>query len=149
MRAGLLGRKLGHSFSPRLHGFFGDYDYQLFELEPNELEDFMTSGRFDALNVTIPYKKSVIPYCAELSETARNIGSVNTLVRRPDGSLLGDNTDAAGFAAMLAGGASPVEAAQIANLCSAVTIKKLGTTGTAAREEVLAAYDLYFKEVNP
>lgn len=101
MRAGLLGRKLSHSFSPRIHSFFGDYRYDLFELEPEDLDAFMTGNRFDALNVTIPYKKSVIPYCAELSETARAIGSVNTIVRRPDGSLLGDNTDAAGFSAML------------------------------------------------
>ncbi|MBQ8506749.1 MAG: shikimate kinase [Clostridia bacterium] len=101
MRAGLLGRKLGHSFSPRIHSFFGDYSYGLFEVEPEELDSFMKSASFDALNVTIPYKRDVIPYCAELTESARGIGSVNTIVRRPDGSLLGDNTDAAGFRAML------------------------------------------------
>ncbi len=101
MRAGLLGRKLGHSFSPRIHSFFGDYSYDLFELEPEDLHAFMIGDRFDALNVTIPYKKSVIPYCAELSAAARAIGSVNTIVRRPDGTLFGDNTDAAGFSAML------------------------------------------------
>ena len=101
MRAGLLGRKLGHSFSPRIHAFFGDYAYDLFEVEPEALDAFMKEGAFDALNVTIPYKKSVIPYCAELSESARGIGSVNTLVRRADGTLFGDNTDAAGFSAML------------------------------------------------
>ena len=101
MRAGLLGRKLGHSFSPRSHSFFGDYSYDLFEVEPENLSAFMTSGAFDALNVTIPYKRDVIPFCAELSEAARGIGSVNTIVRRPDGTLFGDNTDAAGFAAML------------------------------------------------
>ena len=101
MRAGLLGRKLGHSFSPRIHAFFGDYSYGLFEVEPEALDAFMKEGAFDALNVTIPYKRDVIPYCAELSAAARSIGSVNTLVRRPDGTLFGDNTDAAGFAAML------------------------------------------------
>lgn len=101
MRAGLLGRRLNYSFSPRIHACFGDYGYDLFELEPEALDAFMKSGAFDALNVTIPYKKAVIPYCAELSEAARGIGSVNTLVRRPDGTLFGDNTDAAGFSAML------------------------------------------------
>ena len=101
MRAGLLGRKLGHSFSPRIHSFFGSYSYDLFEVEPEKLDEFMSGDSFDALNVTIPYKKTVIPHCAELSEAARAIGSVNTIVRRPDGSLFGDNTDAAGFGAML------------------------------------------------
>ena len=101
MRAGLLGRKLGHSFSPRIHSFFGDYSYDLFEVEPDALDEFLKSDRYDALNVTIPYKRDVIPHCAELSEAARQIGSVNTIVRRADGTLFGDNTDAAGFAAML------------------------------------------------
>ena len=101
MRAGLLGRKLGHSFSPRIHSFFGDYSYGLFEVEPEQLDAFMQSGSFDALNVTIPYKKAVIPHCAELSPAAKAIGSVNTIVRRADGTLFGDNTDAAGFSAMV------------------------------------------------
>ena len=101
MRAGLLGRKLGHSFSPRIHSLLGDYSYDLFEVEPEGLSAFMQGKRFDALNVTIPYKRDVIPFCAELTEAARGIGSVNTIVCRPDGSLLGDNTDAAGFTAML------------------------------------------------
>ena len=101
MRAGLLGRKLGHSFSPRIHSLLADYSYDLFEVEPEDLDAFMQGGSFDALNVTIPYKLAVIPHCAELTEAARGIGSVNTIVRRPDGTLLGDNTDAAGFTAML------------------------------------------------
>ena len=101
MRAGLLGRKLGHSFSPHIHARLGTYSYDLFEVEPDALDAFMRSDRFDAMNVTIPYKKDVIPYCAELSDAARAIGSVNTIVRRADGTLFGDNTDAAGFTAML------------------------------------------------
>ena len=101
MRAGLLGRKLGHSFSPRIHARFGDYGYDLFEVEPDGLDAFMKSDRWDALNVTIPYKRDVIPYCAELSPAARAIGSVNTLVRRADGAIFGDNTDAAGLRAMM------------------------------------------------
>ena len=100
-KCGLLGRKLGHSYSPQIHALLADYEYLLYEKEPEELECFLKNGDFDGLNVTIPYKKSVIPYCAELSETAKKIGSVNTLVRRADGSLYGDNTDAFGFEALL------------------------------------------------
>ncbi len=97
LKCGLLGGKLGHSYSPQIHSMLADYEYKLFEKSPEELEDFLKSGEFDGLNVTIPYKKSVMPYCAELSPTAAQIGSVNTIVRRSDGSLYGDNTDAFGF----------------------------------------------------
>lgn len=98
---GLLGRKLGHSFSPQIHKELGDYAYLLFEREPEEVEAFLKSGEFTAINVTIPYKQTVMPYCAELSPAAQAIGSVNTIVRRPDGSLYGHNTDYDGFAYML------------------------------------------------
>ena len=97
MKCGLLGRKLGHSYSPQIHGLLSDYEYVLYEKEPEEVEDFVKSGTFDGINVTIPYKKTVLPFCDELSETARAIGSVNTIVRRKDGTLFGDNTDAFGF----------------------------------------------------
>lgn len=98
---GLLGETLSHSYSPRIHRLLADYDYRLFEIRKHALEDFLLSRAFDGLNVTIPYKTAVLPYCAELSETARSIGSVNTLLRRPDGTLFGDNTDAYGFSQML------------------------------------------------
>ncbi|MGM9661825.1 MAG: shikimate kinase [Oscillospiraceae bacterium] len=101
MRCGLLGEKLGHSYSPAIHAMLGDYEYWLYEKSPEELADFLKNGEFQGLNVTIPYKKTVLPYCAELSDAARRIGSVNTLVRRADGSLYGDNTDAFGFAGMV------------------------------------------------
>ncbi len=101
LKCGLLGEKLGHSYSPRIHAELGDYEYRLYEKSPDELPGFLTGGEFHALNVTIPYKKTVIPYCAELSEEAQRIGSVNTLLRRPDGSLYGDNTDAFGFRKMI------------------------------------------------
>lgn len=99
-KCGLLGRRLGHSYSPQIHQW-GNYSYDLFEKEPEELEDFLKSGAFSGLNVTIPYKKAVIPYCAQLSPIARQLGAVNTIVRRPDGSLLGHNTDYHGFACLL------------------------------------------------
>ena len=101
LKCGLLGRKLGHSYSPAIHGMLSDYSYQLFEREPEELEDFLLRGDWDGINVTIPYKKSVLPYCRELSPLARELGSVNTLVRGRDGSLFGDNTDAYGFESLV------------------------------------------------
>lgn len=101
LRCGLLGEKLGHSYSPQIHAQLADYSYTLFEKSPDEVEDFILHGGWDGINVTIPYKKTVLPYCAELSERARQIGSVNTLVRRSDGSIYGDNTDAAGFEMLL------------------------------------------------
>lgn len=97
LRCGLLGCPLGHSYSPAIHARLGDYEYRLFEIPPEGLDAFLRKKDFDGLNVTIPYKKAVLPYCAELTETAARIGSVNTLVRRPDGTLLGHNTDYDGF----------------------------------------------------
>lgn len=100
MKTGLLGRKLGHSYSPQIHAYLGDYSYELFEREPEEVEEFLKNGDFSAINVTIPYKKTVIPYC-RLTPTAEYMGSVNTIVRQPDGTLLGHNTDYFGFTSMV------------------------------------------------
>lgn len=97
MRCGLLGEKLRHSYSPKIHACFGDYGYDLFEVPPERLGDFLRAGEFQGLNVTIPYKETMLACCDELTDTAREIGSVNTVLRRRDGTLLGDNTDAAGF----------------------------------------------------
>lgn len=98
---GLLGEKLSHSYSPMIHAMLGDYTYELFEKDPEQVEGFLKSGLFDGLNVTIPYKKSVMTYCDELSDRAREIGSVNTIIRRADGTLFGDNTDYFGFSHMI------------------------------------------------
>lgn len=100
-KCGLLGEKLGHSFSPLLHAYLADYAYALYEKKPDELAEFLRQGEFDGLNVTIPYKKSVVPYCAELSDVARKLGNVNTIVKRRDGTLYGDNSDYFGFRYML------------------------------------------------
>lgn len=97
MQCGLLGRKLGHSYSPQIHGLLGSYNYKLFEKEPEEVGDFLKNGNFTGLNVTIPYKKDVIPYLSQLSPVAKRLGAVNTIVRRQDGSLIGHNTDYFGF----------------------------------------------------
>ena len=101
MNCGLLGEKLGHSYSPAIHAMLADYEYRLYEKSPDELEDFLLRGDWDGLNVTIPYKKAVMPYCTELSETARRCGSVNTLLRLPGGAIRGENTDAYGFSYLL------------------------------------------------
>ena len=97
---GLLGRKLGHSFSPRIHSFFGDYAYPLYEKEPEEIPGFLKNGAFDALNVTVPYKETVIPYLSELTPRAQKIGAVNLILRDGD-RLIGDNSDYYGFSQML------------------------------------------------
>ncbi len=92
MTYGLLGEHLGHSFSPEIHRRIGDYPYRLFEVAPDEVADFLKNGEFAGINVTIPYKQTVIPYLDAVDDNARRIGAVNTVVRR-DGKLFGYNTD--------------------------------------------------------
>ena len=105
MKAGLLGRKLGHSLSPQIHKLFGDYEYRLYERGPEEVEAFLrggfAAGEFDFLNVTIPYKQTVFALCDELSPMARKLGNVNFVTRTEDGKLRGDNTDAFGVERLL------------------------------------------------
>lgn len=101
LRCGLLGEKLSHSRSPEIHRQLGNYAYVLYEKTPEEVPAFIRSGEWDGLNVTIPYKKTVMPYLDELSETAARVGSVNTVIRRKDGTLFGDNTDVWGFGKLL------------------------------------------------
>lgn len=102
MRCGLLGRKLGHSYSPQIHSLFADYTYELFEKVPEQLRDFLKNGDFSGINVTIPYKKDVAGLCDVLSDRAKQLGVVNTVVRRSDGTLIGHNTDYFGFRSMVA-----------------------------------------------
>lgn len=101
MKCGLLGRKLGHSYSPQIHSQLASYSYTLFEKEPDELEAFLRNGDFTGLNVTFPYKKAVIPYLDELSDVAKQLGAVNTIVRQESGRLIGHNTDYFGFQSMV------------------------------------------------
>lgn len=100
MKCGLIGRKLGHSYSCQIHHAIADYSYDLWELEPEQLAPFLQKGDFAGVNVTIPYKQQVIPYLNDLSDTARAIGAVNTIVNR-SGRLYGDNTDLAGMIALI------------------------------------------------
>ena len=101
MQYGLIGEHLGHSYSVPIHRLISGEDYELREIAPADLGTFMTRKEFRAINVTIPYKQDVIPYLDEISDTAREIGTVNTIVNR-DGRLYGTNTDAAGLQALLA-----------------------------------------------
>ena len=101
MECGLLGRKLAHSYSPQIHRFLGDYPYILHELEEDHIRDFLQNGTFTGLNVTIPYTKTVMPFCAELSECAKKMGAVNTIVRKDGNKLIGHNTDYFGFYSMV------------------------------------------------
>ena len=101
MHYGLLGRNLSHSYSPQIHSAFADYDYRLMEIEPDKLESFMRNANFSGINVTIPYKKAVLPYCDELTPHAKRLGAVNTIVKKPDGTLWGHNTDYFGFLEMV------------------------------------------------
>ena len=98
---GLIGNPLGHSFSPQIHAGLGDYTYKLFPMEESEVGKFLTEKSFAAINVTIPYKQTVMPFCDRIAPEALAIGSVNTIVKESDGSLSGYNTDYFGFSAML------------------------------------------------
>ena len=96
MQYGLIGERLGHSFSREVHALLGEYPYELLELPPEAVGDFMRVRDFEAINVTIPYKSTVIPYLDGIDDAARAIGAVNT-VKRVGDKLYGYNTDFAGL----------------------------------------------------
>ena len=107
MKYGCIAEKLGHSFSKEIHSYLADYPYELCEIAPDKLGEFMRAKDFLAINVTIPYKQDVIPYLDEISETAKSIGAVNTVVNK-NGRLYGYNTDFFGMKTlMLTNGISP------------------------------------------
>ncbi len=137
IRAGLIGAKLGHSFSPQIHARLADYPYDLIELEESAVGDFLKSGKYDALNVTIPYKKTVIPFLTSISDEAKRIGAVNTVVRGKDGTLAGYNTDYAGFSDL------------VRSLGVSLTGKKVLVLGSggASRTAVTVAEDQGAREV--
>ena len=100
MEYGLLGKVLAHSFSPEIHALIGDYDYRLLELTEDKVGGFLKERDFKAINVTIPYKQTVIPFLDEISESAKAIGAVNTIVNRDD-RLFGYNTDFDGLKSLV------------------------------------------------
>lgn len=94
---GLIGEKLGHSFSKLIHNRLGSYDYELYSVAREDIDEFVRNRTLFGANVTIPYKKTVMAHCDVLTEAAKKIGCVNCLTTLPDGRLMGDNTDYAGF----------------------------------------------------
>ena len=101
MRYALLGEKLGHSLSPQLHRLLGECEYELLEVKPSQISDTLHDTHYDGFNLTIPYKKTVLPLLDEVDEKACLIGSVNTVVRQPDGKLKGYNTDYYGLCRLM------------------------------------------------
>ena len=130
MEYGLIGEHLPHSFSKEIHEQLADYTYDLHELRPDELDGFMREKAFKAINVTIPYKRDVIPYLDEISEGAKEIGAVNTIVNR-GGRLYGYNTDAAGMEALLR---------RIGLDLTGKTVLILGTGGTSHTAQYVARH---------
>jgi len=126
---GCIGKKLTHSFSREIHRGLADYEYELIELTEEEIPGFFETKDFAAINVTIPYKQTVIPYLDEVSEIARRIGAVNTIVNR-DGKLYGYNTDYYGMKALIE---------KIGINIKGRKVLVLGTGGTSKTARVVAA----------
>ena len=136
MQYGCIAEKLGHSFSAEIHALIGGYDYRLREVAKDDLDAFMQTRDFKGINVTIPYKKSVIPYLHEMSDTARRIGSVNTVVNR-GGKLYGYNTDYFGMRSLIEENGIEI---------SGKKVLILGTGGTSVTARVVAE-DLGAKDI--
>ncbi len=99
MKFGLIGKTLKHSYSKIIHENFREYSYDLLSLEEEDISSMLENPEYSGFNITIPYKKTIIPFCDSISKEAEKIGSVNTVIKK-DGKLLGFNTDYAGFLAM-------------------------------------------------
>lgn len=121
MKYGLIGKPLGHSFSREIHALIADYDYRLFEIDEDELPRFFQERDFSGINVTIPYKQTVIPFLDEISDEAKKIGAVNTIVKK-EGKLFGFNTDFFGMRALIKSAGLDLENK---------TVLILGTGGTS------------------
>jgi len=121
MKYGLIGKPLGHSFSREIHALIADYDYRLFEIDEDELPRFFQERDFSGINVTIPYKQAVIPFMDEISDEAKKIGAVNTIVKK-EGKLFGFNTDFFGMRALIKSAGLDLENK---------TVLILGTGGTS------------------
>ena len=128
MEYGLIANTLKHSFSKEIHALFADYEYILKELDEDSIRSFMMERDFKAINVTIPYKQTVIPYLDSISETAKGIGAVNTVVNK-NGKLFGFNTDFFGMKALLLHAGIDIKAKKVA---------VLGTGGTSKTANYVA-----------
>ena len=154
MEYGCIGEKLTHSFSKEIHNLLFDYDYEIREIPKGELQAFMTKRDFKAINVTIPYKQDVIPFLDEISDTAKQIGAVNTIVNR-GGRLYGYNTDFSGLIALiklngitlegkkvliLGSGGTSKTAVAAAEYLGALSVKRVSRT---AKEDCITYEDAY------
>ncbi len=155
MEYGLIGNPLGHSYSKIVHGFIGEYDYQITPILPENLDAFMKAKDFKGINVTIPYKKEVIPYCNHVDELAKRIGSVNTIVNR-GGELWAYNTDYTGFSKMarragisfegkkvviLGSGGTMLTASTVAKDGGAASVTVVSRKGPVTYEDLPKYYD--------
>ena len=154
MEYGCIGEKLTHSFSKEIHNLLFDYDYEIREIPKGELRAFMTKRDFKAINVTIPYKQDVIPFLDEISDTAKQIGAVNTIVNR-GGRLYGYNTDFSGLIALiklngitlegkkvliLGSGGTSKTAVAVAEYLGALSVKRVSRT---AKEDCITYEEAY------
>lgn len=120
MEYGCIGEKLGHSFSKEIHNELADYDYSLCELAADEVEPFMRAHNFKAINVTIPYKQTVMPFLDYISNEAKQINAVNTIVNK-DGKLYGYNTDFYGLKSLVERAGVEIKSKKVAVLGSGGT----------------------------
>lgn len=154
MKYGLIGEKLGHSYSPEIHAHLADYVYELCELRPEEVGPFMQARDFESINVTIPYKTVVMPYLDEIDEAAAAIGAVNT-IKRVGGRLYGYNTDFAGLCdlvdrvgvslagrtVLILGSGGTAKTARA--VCQARGAGEIVTVGRTTREGVISYEEAY------
>ncbi len=137
MKYGLIGAKLSHSFSKEIHSRLFDYPYELLELSVTQLDAFLRQRDFCAVNVTLPYKETVIPYLDVVDERAQAIGAVNTIVNR-DGKLYGYNTDFDGLAALVRRNGTELKGKKVLILGSGGTSKTaMAVAQYAGSKEVL------------
>ncbi|MBQ9058650.1 MAG: shikimate kinase [Atopobiaceae bacterium] len=140
-RFGLIGRKLGHSWSPIIHAQLGTHPYHLIELEPNDVESFLRQGSWQGLNVTIPYKRVAVECATVVSERVKRLGAANTLTKDSSGTIYADNTDVIGFSYMLERFSKRHFGASAAEVFAASKLVVLGSGGgstavVAALEEI-------------
>ena len=156
MKYGLIGEKLGHSFSKTVHSKIADYEYCLFEIAKADLNTFMQKRDFCGINVTIPYKQAVIPYLDYISDEAKSIGAVNTVVNK-NGKLYGYNTDFFGLKLLIeknnieitnktvlilgSGGTSKTAKA----VCESLSAKDVFTVSRSGGEELITYEEAYTK----
>ena len=136
MEYGCIGEKLGHSFSKEIHNALATYNYELKELKKTEVDAFMKSHDFKAINVTIPYKQTVIPYLDFISDEAKAIGAVNTVVNK-NGKLYGFNTDFFGMKSLIERTGIEINKKKVAILGGGGTSKTAEAVSMALGAEVI------------